>query len=105
MLREILVSEKELSDINFERLENALMNLKNNFIDCDNNIYLIFDSLVGISNITTGSNNTFLNKVNYKLRGYDKMCMDKDLIEEKLYQLTEQFNKKNRSHSFLFRIT
>ena len=35
MLKEILLSEKGLSDINFERLKNVLVYIKNNLIDSD----------------------------------------------------------------------
>ena len=42
---------------------------------------MIVDSLIGINNIMIGSNNVKLSKVNFKLYGYSKMYMDKDLIE------------------------
>ena len=48
-VKNILVTEKEKSDNNFERL-------KNNLIDSDNDMYLTVDSLMNINNIT-GSNN------------------------------------------------
>ena len=72
--------------------------IKNNLIDSDNNRYFIGDSLIGINNIITGSNNITLKKVNIKSYGYDKMYMDRDLIEDKLYQLIDQFNEKNIIH-------
>ena len=65
----ILIFEKELSDINFERLKNALVYIKNNLIDSDDNMYLNVDSLIDINNVITGSNNITLRKP----RGYDKM--------------------------------
>ena len=37
--KKTLVCEKELSDINFERLKNALVNMKNNLIDFDDDKY------------------------------------------------------------------
>ena len=40
MLKEILVSEKQLTDINFKRLKKALRYKKNNLIHSDNNMYL-----------------------------------------------------------------
>ena len=58
MLEKILVSEKELSDINFERL----MYIKDNLIDSDS-IYLTVDSLINSRNIITSSNNVTLRKV------------------------------------------
>ena len=93
ILKKIFVSEKELSDINFEISKHALVCIKNNFIDSDDNIYLTLDSLIDINNIITGSVNITL-KINVKPCGYKKMFMDKGLIEDKLYQLVDQFNKK-----------
>ena len=52
--------------------------IKNNLIDSDNNRYFTGDSLIGINNIITGSNNITLKKVNIKSYGYDKMYMDID---------------------------
>ena len=57
MLEKILVSEKELSDINFQRMKNTLVYIKNNLIDSDDNMYLTADSLTDLSNITTSSKN------------------------------------------------
>ena len=73
MLKKILVSEKELSDINFKRLKNVLVYIKNNLIDSNDNIYLTVDSLIDINNMITGSNNMTLRKVHVKPCGYDKM--------------------------------
>ena len=63
ILEKILVSENKLSDIEFERLKRLLVDIKN---------------------IITGSNNITLRKVNNKPYGYDKMYMDKDLMEDEL---------------------
>ena len=52
--------------------------IKNNLIDSDNNRYFTGDSLIGINNIITGSNNITLKKVNIKSYEYDKMYMDID---------------------------
>ena len=56
-------------------------------------MYLTVDCLIEINNIT-GSNNITLRKVNVKSYGFDKIYKDKELIEEKLYQITNQFNKR-----------
>ena len=56
-------------------------------------MYLTVNSLMDINNIT-GSNNITLRKVNVKPNGYDKMYMDKYLIEDKLYQLIDEFNER-----------
>ena len=59
MLRKILLSAEALSDINFERL-------KNNLINSDNNMYMNVDSLIDIKDIISNSINITLMKVNVK---------------------------------------
>ena len=80
-----MVSEKELSDINFKRLKHVWMYIKNNLIDSDDKMYFTVNSFININNIINGSRNIFLRKVNAKPCGYHKMYMDKDFIEDKLY--------------------
>ena len=46
-----MFSEKELSDNNSERLGITLKYIKNYLIDSDNNMYLVLDLLIDISNI------------------------------------------------------
>ena len=76
MLEKISDSEKELSEIKFERLKNALVYIKNNLIDFDTKMYLTFDSLIHnnqIDNsIITSTNNIFPRKVIVKSCGYDE---------------------------------
>ena len=81
LLEKILILEEELSNINFERLKKALIYIKINYINSDD-MYLIDDSLIDINNITGSNNFTLITKVNVKPYGYDKMYMDKDLIED-----------------------
>ena len=69
--------------------------IENNLIDSDGGMYSTVDSLIEISHIITGSNNITLRKVNAKPYGFIKMYMDKKLIEHKLYQIVDQFNKRN----------
>ena len=99
MLRKILVLEKELSDSKFKRLEKALVYIKNNLTYSDNNMYLTFDSLIDTNNTITCSNNVTLRKVNVKSIGYNKIHIDKDLIEHKLYQLIDQFHGRKINHN------
>ena len=61
-------------------------------IDCDDNMYLTIDSLIEINNVT-GSNNITLRKVHVKPYGLVKMYTDKDLVEDKLYHIIDQFNE------------
>ena len=56
-------------------------------------MYWTVDSLIEINNIT-GSNNINFRKVNVKPYGFNKMYMDKELIEDKLYQIIDQFNER-----------
>ena len=95
MLKIILVSEKELSDINFERLKKALVYINNNLIDSDSNIYLDFDLLADINNIVTGWNNITLRTVNVEPYGHEKIYTDKDLIEDRLSQLINHLLYRN----------
>ena len=54
----ILISKKELTHPNYERLKKAMSNIENNLIDIDygGNMYLTVDSLIDINNIIFGSN-------------------------------------------------
>ena len=61
-------------------------------------MHLTVDSLIDINNIIASSNNFNLRKINVKPYGYDKMYMDKDLIEDKLYELIDQFNERKINH-------
>ena len=47
----------------------------------DGGMHLTADSLTGIHNIMTGSNNITLRKVSAKGYGFDKIYMDIELIE------------------------
>ena len=57
-------------------------------------MYLIVDSLIEINNIITGSDTITLRKVNVKLYGFDKMYMDKELMEDKIYEIIDQLSKR-----------
>ena len=76
---------------------------KNNFIDSDYNMHMIVDSLININNIITGFNDTTLRKV--KPNKNDKMYMDKDLIEDKLHEIIDQFNERKINDRDFFCIT
>ena len=49
--KEILISEKEFTESNYKRLQEALVCIKDNLIDTDGSIYLTVDSLIKIKNI------------------------------------------------------
>lgn len=52
---------------------------------------VIFESwfLIEINTKKTSSNNITLKKVNVKPYGHEKMHIDKDLIEDKFYQIID----------------
>ena len=64
-------------------------------LDFECGMYLTVDSLIEINNIITGSSNITLRKVNVKPYVCDKMYMDKELIEDKIYEIIDQFNERN----------
>ena len=82
VIKEILISEKEFTEANYKRLQEDLVYINNNLTDPDGGMCLIVDSLIEINNIMTGSNNITLRKVNVKSYEFDKMYMNKELIED-----------------------
>lgn len=66
----------------------------NSLIDSGGNMYLSVDSFKKIDYIKTGSFNITLRKVNVFPQRFDKMYLDKELIENKLYQITNQFDER-----------
>ena len=66
VIKEIVISEKEFTDT-IKDYKNALVYIKNNLIDSDDNMYLIVDSFIEINNIITASNNIkILREVNIR---------------------------------------
>ena len=55
-------------------------------------MYLAIDFLIEINDTITDSNNITSRKVNVKPYEFDKMYMDKDQIENKLYEIIDEFN-------------
>ena len=70
-IKEILISEKDLTDTSYKFLKEALGYIENNFIHSDVNMYLKVDSLITINSKITCSNNITLRKVNLKPYGID----------------------------------
>ena len=62
-------------------------------------MYLTVDSLKQINNIIISPSNITLRNVNVKPFGFDKMYMDKELIEDKLYQILDQFNERKITYT------
>ena len=92
ILKGISISEKEFTKTSYEKFKKALVYIKNYLINSDGNMYMTVDFLIEINSLITGSNNVTLRKVNVKPYGLDKLYMDKDLIEDELYQIIDQFN-------------
>ena len=67
VLKEILISEKDFTKTNYERLKKALVYIKNDLINFDGNIYLAVDSLIEINNIIIRPN-IALRKVNVEVK-------------------------------------
>ena len=93
VIKETLILDKGFSETKYKRLQHTLVYIENNLIDSHGGMCLTIDSLIQINNIIAGSNNINLKKVNVKPYGFDRMCMDKNQIEDKLYQITDQFNE------------
>ena len=64
-------------------------------------MHLTVDHFVEINNLITGSNNITLRKVSVKRYEFDKMYIDRELIEDKLLQIIDQFNERKKFYSIL----
>ena len=87
VIKETLMSEKEFTETDYKRLQEAFVYIKNNLIDTDSSIYLTVDSLIEVNNIMISSNNVTLRKVNVKTYRFDRMYTEKGFIEDKFYQI------------------
>ena len=77
--------KKKFSETNSKRLQITLVYIGNNLIDSYVGMYLTIDYLIERNNIITGSDNITLRKISLKPYGFDKMQMDKELKEDKIY--------------------
>ena len=59
---------------------------------------LTVDSLIYVNNSLTSWSNITLRKVIVKPCVYDKIYIDKNLIEDELYQLVDQLNERKINH-------
>lgn len=83
-----------------ELLFNAnCLEYKNTYLtDQNGDLLLTVDLLITLDNIITDSQNIGLRDINVK-RGFDKIFMDKSLIEPALYQLVDEFNERKVKHN------
>ena len=93
-LQIILLEESEFTNHNYELMQSALEYRNTYLIDKNGKLFLTVDSLTTLNNIITDSQNLFLRDVNVKPAGFDKIHLDKTLIEPALYELVEQFNER-----------
>ena len=96
--KKMFVSKKWWSEINFKRLEKALA--YKIITDADNNMHLTVELLIDIYSIISSSNNITLTIVNAKPHGFEEIYMDKDLIEDKLYQLIDQLDERKTNRRY-----
>ena len=91
VIKEILISKKQFTETNYKRLEKVLVSIEINLKDSK---ILIVGSLIETNNIINGLNNINLRKVNVKQFGFDKVYIDKELIEDKFYQIIFQLKER-----------
>ena len=98
-LQIILLDEGEFTDHNYDLMQSALEYWNTHLINKNGELFLTVDSLITLNNIITDSKNLFLRDVNVKPAGFDKMYLDKSLIERALYQLVDKFNERKVTHN------
>ena len=67
--------------------------IETNFIGFGGNMNLAVDSLTELNSITTCSNNITFRNVNVKPYEFKEIYIYKNLLEDKLYQIIDQFNE------------
>ena len=67
--------------------------IETDLIGFDGNMNLTVDSLTEINSITTCSNNITFRNVNVKPYEFKEIYIYKNLLEDKLYQIIDQFNE------------
>ena len=104
VIKEILISIKEFRKSNYKRFQKNLVYIRSNLIGFDGGMYLTVDSFIEINSTVVDLNNITLRRVNVRPQGFDKMYMDKELIEDKLYQTIDQFNERKISNTKFYSI-
>ena len=90
-INRILTEEREQSEKNFHRMENAL-NYKRKLETADGTLLLIVDSLITLNNIVLNKNNLGLRKHDVKPPGYNRKYMSFYDILPALTELVDTFN-------------
>lgn len=90
----ILKEEKEMNEIDFNRLKTANEFKKRELLAQDGDLYLTIDSLITLNNYITNSDNLLLRQIDVKPAPRNKQYMDFSKIESELYNLVDQFNDR-----------
>ena len=99
VIKEILIPEKELLKLIIKITKSFDLPRKKA------NRFWCWHVFIEINHTITGSNNITLRKVYVMPHGFDNMFMDQELIEDKLYQIIDQFNERKITSWILFFIT
>ena len=91
-INRILTEEREQSEINFHRMENALI-YKRKLETADGTLLLAVDSLIILNNIVLNKNNLGLRKHDVKPAGYNRKYISFYDILPALTGLVDTFNK------------
>ena len=98
-LQIILLEEDEFADYNYELMHSALDKWNTFLIEKIGELFLTVDSLITLNNIITDSQNIVFRDVIVKPPGFDKMYLDKYLMEQALYPLVDKFNETIVTHN------
>ena len=98
-LQIILFEEGEFANHNYDLMQSVLEYQNTYLIDKNGELVLTVVSLITLSNIITDSQNLFLRDVNVKPAGFDKLYLEKPLIEPALYQLVAEFNERKVTYN------
>ena len=90
-INRILTEEREQSEKNFQRMENAL-NYKRKLETADGTLLLTVDSLITLNNIVLNKNNLGLRKHDVKPAGYDRKYMSFYDVLTALTGLVDTYN-------------
>ena len=94
ILFRILKEDKEMNEINFNRLKTANEFKKRELLTQDGDLFLTIDSLITLNNYITNSDNLLLRQIDVKPALCNKQYMDFSKIESELYNLVDQFNDR-----------
>ena len=94
ILFRILKEEKEMNEINFNRLKTANEFKKRELLTQDGDLFLTVDSLITLNNYIANSDNLLLRQIDVKPALRNKQYMDFSKIESELHNLVDQFNDR-----------